>query len=56
VARAYGLLATGGAYASRYTVYIGADGKILEIDREVSPGTAGPDVAAKLAKLGVAKR
>jgi peroxiredoxin Q/BCP len=56
VAEAYGVLGMGGAYASRHTVYIGADGKILEIDRKVSASSAGPDVAAKLEQLGVAKR
>ena len=55
-AAAYGVLADGGAYALRHTVYIGAGGKILEIDRSVSPKTAGADVAARLEQLGVARR
>ena len=50
------MLAGGGAYAGRKTVYIGADGKILEIDGKVSPKTAGADIAAKLEKFGVALR
>jgi peroxiredoxin Q/BCP len=56
VARAYGVLAEGKEYCSRHTVYIGKDGKLLLIDREVKPATAGGDVAARLADLGVAKR
>ena len=54
-ARAYGVLADAG-YASRVTFYIGKDGKILHIDREVKPGQAGADVVARLATLGVPKR
>jgi len=56
VAKAYGVLAYEGKMASRTTFYIGADGKILYIDREVNPSTAGPDVAARLEKLGVPKK
>jgi peroxiredoxin Q/BCP len=42
--------------AKRWTFYIGKDGKILFIDKDVKPDTAGADVARKLAELGVAKR
>jgi peroxiredoxin Q/BCP len=42
--------------ASRHTFYIGADGKILFVDRDVNVGTAGADIAAKLEELGVAVR
>jgi peroxiredoxin Q/BCP len=55
VAEAYGVLIPGIGFPNRWTFYIGADGKILEIDKKVSPKTAGKDVAAKLASLGVAK-
>jgi peroxiredoxin Q/BCP len=55
-AKAYGVLMENGKYAARHTVYIGADGKLLLIDREVSPSTAGEDVAAHLEKLGVPKK
>ena len=55
VANAYGVLGKAG-FASRWTFYIGPDGKILFIDKAVKPATAGPDVAAKLAELGVPKR
>ncbi len=43
-------------FASRWTFYIGPDGKILYIDKSVKTSSAGADVAAKLAELGVAKR
>ncbi len=43
-------------YAARHTIYIGADGKVLHVDREVSPATSGEDIAAWLEKLGVPKR
>ncbi|MDF1562153.1 MAG: redoxin domain-containing protein [Deltaproteobacteria bacterium] len=56
VARAYGVLLKGVGVASRHTFYIGKDGKILKVDRDVSPSTAGADVARTLAELGVALR
>ena len=55
-ANAYGVIAPGRQVASRWTFYIGPDGKILDVDREVRPGTAGEDMAAKLAALGVKKK
>jgi peroxiredoxin Q/BCP len=54
-AKAYGVLMEAG-YASRHTIYIGADGKVLFVDRKVKPRSAGDDLAAKLAELGVTKR
>ena len=54
-AKAYGVLGQSG-YASRWTFYIGPDGKILDVDRSVKPGTAGEDMATKLESLGVKKR
>ena len=50
VARAYGALAASG-YASRWTFYIGADGRILDIDKKVSAASHGRDVVAKLTEL-----
>ena len=47
VARAYGVLAPSG-YASRWTFFIGADGRILDIDKKVSAASHGRDVVAKL--------
>ena len=56
VASAYGVVTPNGQLAQRWTFYIGVDGKILDIDKKVSPATAGQDVAAKLGELGVAKK
>ena len=50
VARAYGVLGSSG-YASRWTFYIGADGRILDIDKKVSAASHGRDVVAKLTEL-----
>ena len=52
VARAYGVLAPSG-FASRWTFYIGLDGRILDIDRHVRTASHGPDVATRLTALGV---
>ena len=49
-ARAYGVLAPSG-YASRWTFYIGADGRILDIDKKVSASTHGRDVVKRLSEL-----
>ena len=54
-ATAYGVLGRLGV-ASRWTFYIGPDGRILYIDKAVKTSTAGADVAARLAELGVARR
>ena len=43
VAKAYGVLNPEKNVAMRHTVYIGADGKILHVDREVKAKTHGPD-------------
>ena len=51
VARAYGVLAPSG-FASRWTFYIGADGRILDIDKNVSAASHGRDVVAKLTEPG----
>ncbi len=56
VARAYGVVTGDRTTASRWTFYIGKDGKILFIDKKVNAANAGPDVAAKLAELGIPKR
>ena len=54
-AQAYGVLGMAGM-ASRWTFYIGNDGRILHIDKGVKVATAGQDIAMKLAELNVAKR
>jgi peroxiredoxin Q/BCP len=56
VARAYGVVGPDQPFASRWTFYIGTDGKILFIDKHVSPATHGKAVASKLAELGVPRR
>jgi peroxiredoxin Q/BCP len=42
--------------ANRWTYYIGPDGRILHIDQNVTPATAGADVVARLAALGAPRR
>lgn len=49
------MLIPGVGLANRWTFYIGPDGKIAAIDKEVHAKTAGDDLAAKLATLGVPK-
>jgi peroxiredoxin Q/BCP len=53
VAEAYGVASPG---IARWTFYIGLDGKILYIDKQVSPTNQGRVIAAKLAELGVPRR
>ncbi len=55
IATAYGVLNPAGM-ARRWTFYIGPDGKILHIDKTVSPASSGPDMVKKLGELNVAKR
>jgi peroxiredoxin Q/BCP len=52
----YGVLMPLVGIAKRWTFYIGKDGTILAIDKEVKVDSAGADVAARLAALGVAKK
>jgi peroxiredoxin Q/BCP len=56
VARAYGVVKDDSSYAVRWTFFIGQDGRILHIDKNVRPGTHGKSVAEKLAELGVPLR
>lgn len=56
VAKAYGVVNVDQPFASRWTFYIGSDGRILYIDKHVSPSTHGQAVAAKLGELGVQRR
>jgi peroxiredoxin Q/BCP len=51
-AEAYGVL-NGRPVASRWTFYIGKDGKILAIDKAVKPATSAEDMAAKLGELKI---
>lgn len=52
-AQAFGVLSDRG-YAKRHTFYIGIDGRVLAVDRSVSPATSAEDMVAMLAKLEVA--
>ena len=56
MAEPYGVLMPVVGVAKRWTFYIGKDGKVLFIDKEVKVDTAGADIAAKLAELGVARK
>jgi peroxiredoxin Q/BCP len=56
VARAYGVVDADQPFPSRWTFYIGADGRILDVDKLVSPATHGNAIAAKLAELGIPRR
>jgi len=52
-AKAYGVVGRVMPWASRWTFYIGPDGRILYIDKDVNPSTAGADIAARLKALGL---
>ena len=54
-AEAYGVLGMLGM-ASRWTFYIGTDGRIAAIDKDIKPATSAEDMAARLGQLGVATR
>ncbi|QDV67394.1 Putative peroxiredoxin bcp [Rosistilla carotiformis] len=54
-AKALGCLSPRGV-SSRWTYYIGKDGKILHIDKSVKTETHGADIAAQLETLGIAKK
>jgi len=64
-AKAYGVIRTDRPpeqqLATRFTFYIGPDGRILDVDKGprgtgVSPRTAGEDTIKKLEALGVKKK
>jgi len=56
VARAYGVIDTLRPLPRRWTFFIGKDGKILHIEKDVQTATHAADVAAKLSELGVPRR
>jgi thioredoxin-dependent peroxiredoxin len=56
VAKEYGVLDEGRGFARRWTFYIGEDGKILHIDKEVKTQSHGKDISATLKKLGVEEK
>jgi len=53
VAEAYGVVTAERAFPFRWTYIIGGDGKILKIDKEVNPSTAGQDLVAHMSSLGL---
>jgi peroxiredoxin Q/BCP len=53
VAEEYGVVTAERQVPFRWTFYIGRDGKILFIDKNVNPETHGEDVAKKLQALGI---
>jgi peroxiredoxin Q/BCP len=55
VARAYGVTGAIQKFASRWTFYIGPDGKIMYIDKNVNTKAHAEDVAKKLKELGIAE-
>ena len=56
MAGAYGVLVPVVDIPKRWTFYIGADGKILHVDKDVNASTAGEDMVARLEALGIPKR
>jgi len=55
VARAYGVVGPSG-FPSRWTFYIGIDGRIERIDKQVRPGGHGLDIEKTLTALQTARR
>lgn len=58
-ANAYGVLPPNGGFAQRWTFYIGPDGKIAYIDKNVNADgvdKAGANLAARLESLGAKKK
>jgi thioredoxin-dependent peroxiredoxin len=60
VAKAYGVIRTDRPpeqqLATRWTFYIGPDGRIKDIDKSPNTSTAGQRMVEKLDELGVKKR
>lgn len=56
VAKSYGVVDADRELPRRWIFYIGPDGKILAVDKNVSTSSAGTDVVAKLVALGVPKK
>ena len=55
IADAYGVLNKSGR-ATRWTFYVGPDGRIQHIEKKVNTTTAGQDVIAKLTELNARKK
>ncbi|MGH7137570.1 MAG: redoxin domain-containing protein [Pirellulales bacterium] len=56
VAKEYGVLRANGGVANRWTFYIGKDGKVLYVDKDVKAAEHGKDIAKKLEELGIEKK
>lgn len=56
VAKAYGVLIPVIGIARRVTIYIGEDGNILKIDKDINPATSAEDIARTLGELGIAQK
>ncbi len=56
VAKAYGVVHDDQSFATRWTFYIGVDGRIMYVDQQVSPANAGEAIARRLAALGIPRR
>lgn len=56
VAKAYGVVTAKRSLPFRWTIFIGKDGKILHIEKQVNAGDHGPQIAAQLKKLGVEQK
>ncbi|KUJ81587.1 peroxiredoxin [Microbulbifer flavimaris] len=56
VAKAYDVLMPVMNVAKRITIYIGKDGRILKIDRDIKPATSAQDMARTLGELGVERK
>ncbi len=50
---AYGTITGSSKHPSRWTFYIGKNGRILRIDKKVSVRTHGQDIAAQLQRLKI---
>ncbi len=55
VARAYGVVTDERPVPRRWTFYIGTDGRILYIDKQVTADGHGEEVPARLKELGIAR-
>jgi peroxiredoxin Q/BCP len=55
VARAYGVLGRSG-FPARWTFYIGTDGRIVAIDKDVRTGTHGSDIEKTVKALRIPRR
>ena len=54
-AKAYGVVHGLRRWPERWTFYIGMDGKILYVDRQVKPHSAAEDVARRLKELNISQ-